>query len=99
LIQIILGLTLLRELKFDQIKGHVLFKGGGVMAKKRLGSFRILLLRTTGPKKLKFTRHNAKASLLKSWPPGVRWDHSKGNCFSCVYIGKILFTIFLSKTT
>jgi hypothetical protein len=37
---------------------------------------------------MKFFRHRPKATLLKSWPSGVGWGYNRGNCFTCVYIGK-----------
>jgi hypothetical protein len=36
--------------------------------------------------------------LLKSWPPGVRWGHNRGNClYRCLYGGNI-FKIFSRST-
>jgi hypothetical protein len=57
--------------------------------------------RTSGPEKLKLhesVRDGTNASLLKSWLAGVRWSHSRGNCFICVYVG-ILYKILFSNTT
>jgi hypothetical protein len=43
------------------------------------------------------SKHTIDLSLLKSWPPGVRWGHNRGNCFYICLIYRKHFSKLLNK--
>ena len=66
-------------------------------------SFKNLLLKNHWARKaeiyMEASSYRGDSSLLKSWPPGVRWGHNRGSKFCIWLYRKNLLKIFFSRTT